>query len=151
MVSHWSLNDSKSPKVSRTLLRIQADLSNAPLVLLFPSPLVHVSILLWLYQEYQLQLESQSLSCSIVFFNFQLRSWYLSFFSLSFNFTECSTGTAKSTIPQVLFFYWLLHGLVIWLRLGDLFVSQNPWGVCVSHFPRQILGCTYTICLYGQI
>ena len=29
MVSHWSLSDNKSPQVSRTLLRILADLSNA--------------------------------------------------------------------------------------------------------------------------
>ena len=32
------------------------------------------------------------------------RSWYLSLFSLSFSFTLWSTGTAKSSIRQVLFF-----------------------------------------------
>ena len=29
MVSHWSLSDSKSPQISRTLLSIQNDLKNA--------------------------------------------------------------------------------------------------------------------------
>ena len=35
-------------------------------------------------------------------------------------------------------------------RLGDPFVSQNPRGICGSHSPGQILGCAYTIYLYGQ-
>ena len=41
--------------------------------------------------------------------------------------------------------------LVVWMRLGDLFVSQNPRELRVSYFPRQILGFAYTICSYGQI
>ena len=39
----------------------------SPLVLLFPSPLVPLMILLWLYLVHQLQLLSPSLSCSIYF------------------------------------------------------------------------------------
>ena len=35
-------------------------------------------------------------------------------------------------------------------RFGDPFVSQDPCGVCVSHSPGQILGCTKTICSNGQ-
>ena len=41
------------------------------------------------------------------------RSKYLSLFSLSLIFTLWSTGTAKSTIREVLFFCLLLLGLVI--------------------------------------
>ena len=48
-------------------------------------------------------------------------------------------------------FCWLSLGLVVWLRYGDLFVSQNCREVSVSHFPGQILVCAYTICWYGQI
>ena len=55
------------------------------------------------------------------------RSKYLSCFSLSLIFTLWSAGVAKSTVWQVLFFFcWLSLGLVVWLGLGDLFVSQNP-------------------------
>ena len=43
-----------------------------------------------------------------------------------------------------------MQGLVVWLRLGDPFVSQNPRKVCVSHSLGKILGCAYTICSYGQ-
>ena len=43
-----------------------------------------------------------------IFSNSLARSWYLSFFSLSFNFTLWSAETAKATILQVLFFCRLL-------------------------------------------
>ena len=49
------------------------------------------------------------------------------------------------------FFFWLSLCLVVWPRLGDPFVSQNPWKLCASHSPGRIPGCAYTICLYGQI
>ena len=75
----------------------------SPLVRLFPSPPVPLSILCWLYRAHQLQLVSPSLSCSKVI-NFLTRSRYLSFFSSSFRYILWSAGTAKSTIRQVLFF-----------------------------------------------
>ena len=51
MVFHWSLNDSKSPQVSRTLLCVLANLNNVvvwmvPFVLLFPTLPIFVPILL---------------------------------------------------------------------------------------------------------
>ena len=72
------------------------------------------------------------------FFNSLARLRYLSFFSLSFSFILWSAGIAKSTILQVLFFCWLLSGLVFWQRLGDLFVCQSPIGVYVCHSLEQI-------------
>ena len=43
MVSYWSLSDSKSPQVYRTLLRILADLSNAVVRLVSTRPLISKS------------------------------------------------------------------------------------------------------------
>ena len=40
MVFHWSLRDSKSPQVSRTLLSILADLNNAVVWMVFTHPLI---------------------------------------------------------------------------------------------------------------
>ena len=57
------------------------------------------------------------------FFYSLARSRYLSLFSLSFNFTMWSVKTAKSTIQQVLFLWWLSLGLIVWPRLNDPFVS----------------------------
>ena len=50
-----------------------------------------------------------------------------------------------------LFFCWPSLGLVVWPKLGDPFVSQNPIEVCASHSPERIPGCTYTTCSYGWI
>ena len=54
----------------------------------------------------------------------------LSFFSLSFNFTLWSPGTAKSTILQVLFF------LLIIIRSGRL--AEIRWSVCISKSQRSL-------------
>ena len=48
-------------------------------------------------------------------------------------------------------FCWLSLGLVVWPRLDDPFVSQNPTEFYASHFHWRILNCTYTICSHGQI
>ena len=109
MASHWSLSDSKSPQVSMIRLRILAVLSNAvvwmvsicpptskssrpfnnPLVIVPKEPITIGTIVTFIFHS---------------FFNSLARSRYLSFFSLSFRFILWSTGTAKSTILQVLFF-----------------------------------------------
>ena len=126
-------------------------------VLLFQNPPVPLSIFWWLYWPHPLQLVSTSFSCSIVFFSSLARSKYLSFFSLFFSFTLWSTGTAKSIIFQLLlfiylfilffffFFFWLSLGVVVWLRLDDLFVYESFWEFCASHSPGRILCCAYTM------
>ena len=153
MVSHWTLRNNKFPEVSRTLLSTLADLNDAvvwrvstrPLISESSSPFINP---LWLYRTYHLQLVSLSLSYSIVFwvfFSSLARFWCLCFFSFSFSFTKWLIKMAKSTIRQLLFFCCLSLGLVVWPRLRDPFISQNLRVVCASHFPGQILGCTYTI------
>ena len=67
------------------------------------------------------------LSCSVVFSLARFR--YLFFFSLSFNFTLWSAGTAKSTILQVLFF------LLIVTRYGRL--AEIRWSVCITKSQRS--------------
>ena len=102
MVFHWSLSDSKSPQVSRTLLPILAVLNNAvvwmvstrpptskssspfsnPLVTLPKAPITIGTIVTFMFHS---------------FFNSLARSRYLSYFSHSFSFILCSAGIAKST------------------------------------------------------
>ena len=108
MVFLLILSDSKSPQASRTRLRILAVLSNAvvwivstnsptsksskpfnnPLVIMPNAPIIIDTIVTFMLQG---------------FFNSLARSWYLSFFSLSFRFILWSTRTAKSTFFQILF------------------------------------------------
>ena len=110
MVFHWSLSDSKSPQVSRTLLSIPAVLNRAEVWMVstwlptfkssspFRNPLVTVP--------------NAPITIGIIvtcmfhsFFNSLARSRYLSFFSHSFSFILWSTRTAKSAVLQVLFFF----------------------------------------------
>ena len=64
-----------------------------------------------------------------IFFNYLVRSMYLSFFSHSFSFILWSTGTAKSTILQVLF-------LLIIIRSG--FLAEIRRSVCMSKSIRSL-------------
>ena len=148
MVFHWSLSDSKSPQVSRTLLSILAVLNNIvvwmvsthpptskspspfsnPLVTIPKAPITIGIIVTFMFHS---------------FFNSLARSRYLSFFSYSFSFILWSAGIAKLIILQILFFCWLLLGLVFWPRLGDPSLHQSPIGVYVCHFLGLVLGCYY--------
>ena len=158
MVFHGSLSYSKFPQVSRTLLNILAVLNyavvwtvstrpptskssspfNNPLVTVPKAPIRIGIIVTFIFHSF------------FNFFNSLARSRYLSFFFHSFRFIMWSAGTAKSTILQILFFWWLLLGLVFWPRLGDLSVCQSSKGVYVCHILGQMLGCAYTICSYDQ-
>ena len=125
MVFHWSLSDSKSPQVSRTLLSILAVLNNAvvwmvstrPPTSKFSSPFNNLFV--------TVPKTPMTIGISVTFmfysfFNSLARSRYLSFFSYSFSVILWSAGTAKSTILQIrifFFFGWLLLGLVFWPRL----------------------------------
>ena len=108
---HWSLSDSKSPQVSRILAVLRnavvwivstcpptsksSRLFNNPLVIVPNTPISMGTFITFMFHS---------------FFNSLARSRYLSFFSLNFRFIPWSAGTAKSTIFQILFFFffWLL-------------------------------------------
>ena len=119
MVFHWSLSDSMSPQVSRTLLSILAVFNNAvvwmvsthqptskssrpfnnPLVTVPKAPIIIGTIVTFMFN---------------IFFNSLARSRYLSFVSHSFSFILWSAGTTKLSILQILFF------LLIIIRSGLL-------------------------------
>ena len=112
MVLNWSL--SKSLQVSKTLLSILADLNNAVVWMFITCPLISKSFCPIINPSATVARAPITIGINVTFmfhgfFNSLGRSRYLSFFSLSFNFTQWSAGTAKSTILQVLFFcFWLL-------------------------------------------
>ena len=128
MVFHWSLSDSKSPQVSRTLLSILAVLSNAVVWMVSTRPQTSKSSRP--FSNPLVTVPNAPITIGIIvicmfhsFFSSLARSRYLSFFSHSFSFILWSAGTAKPTILQVLFFFcWLLLSLVSWPGLGDPFV-----------------------------
>ena len=85
------------------------------------------------------------------------RSKYLSLFLPSFNFYKVHNSINSFFL---FFFCWLSLSLVVWLRLGDPFVCQNPYHyycmfftpiLCLSFSLGQIFSCACTICSYVQI
>ena len=72
---------------------------------------------------------------------------YLFLFSFSFHFTLWSAEMAKSTIWNVLFFYWLSQGP----RLRDLIVSQNSREILCISFSRTNSGlCIYHLFVWSN-
>ena len=124
MVFHWSLSNSKSPHVSRTLLSILAFFNNAVvwmvstrsaaskssrpfnnnLVTVPKAPITIGRIVSFMFHKY---------------FNSLARSRFLFFFAQFFNFILWSDRTAKSTNLQILFFFFFFFLLII-IRSGLL-------------------------------
>ena len=110
IVFHCSLSDDKPCQVSKTLLSILADLSNAVICIVSTRPFIYKSSNFF-YQSLSDCTETTNYSWYNrhfyvpEFFYSLSRSRYLSYFSLSFIFT---LWTANSTILQVLFFCWSL-------------------------------------------
>ena len=96
------------------------------LVLWFLSLLVPVLNLWGLFWALDLQLVSTSSPCSIIF---SVLLWNLTTY-LSYHLKIillCGPPVRHTQLfDRFSFFYWLSLGFVIWLRLGDLLLSQNP-------------------------
>ena len=109
MVFHWSLSDSKSPQVSRTLLSILADLNNSVLLMVMARPLISNSSSpltkpLGTVTSAPITI---GITATFMFHRFYrplVRSKSLSLFSFSLIFTRWSSGVIKFPIRQVLFF-----------------------------------------------
>ena len=121
MVFHWSLSDSKSPQVSRTLLRILAVLNNA--VVWMVSTRLSTSKSSSPFSNPVVTVPKAPITIGIIvtymfhsFFNSLARSKYLFFFSYSFSFILWSAGAAKSIILQFLwvFFFGFFNYNQVW-------------------------------------
>ena len=136
MVFHWSLRDSKSPQVSRTLLSILAVFNNDVVWMVSTRPPTSKSSSP--FNHPLVNVPNAPITIGIIvtfmfhsFLNSLARSRYLSFFSRSFSFILWSARTAKSTILQVLFF------LLIIIRYGLL--AKIRRSVCMSKSHRSFL------------
>ena len=135
MVVHWSLSDSKSPEDSRTLLSILAVLNNAVVWMVSTRPLISKSSSLFNNPLVTVPKASIPIGIIVIFmfhscFNSLAKSRYLSFFSLSFSFILWLAETARSTVLQVLFFWFII------IRSGGL--AEIMWSVCMSKFHRSL-------------
>ena len=128
-----------------------------PLISESSSPIINPLVT---YQVHQIQLVSPSLLCSMVFFTSLARSRHFLFTFLKESEKKVSSVLPCDHLEQSLFvlfcftitwqspqssFFLLSLGLVVWLRLGFLFVSKSQrslWvsfsrtnsGLCIYHF-----------------
>ena len=127
MVYHWSLNDNNSPRVSRTFLSILVDLNNVAVWIVSSRPVISMS-----FSTNPLVIVPRAPIPIGIIVTFTFHCFFtsitmsLSYFSLSFNFTQWSAETAKSTILQNLFFFFFL---LIIIRSGCL--AEIRWSVCM--------------------
>ena len=152
MVSHWSL---KCSQISRTRLGILADVNCSVVWMVSARPRISKSSCPFASPSVNIPRAPITIGITVPFmshsfFNSRVRPRYL--FSFRFlSFLLCwQPGQQSPLFGKFSFSCWLLLGLVVWPRLGDPFVSQTPRGVYASHSPEQILGCGYTIYLYGK-
>ena len=156
MVFHWSLSDSKSPQVFRTLLSILAILNNALVWTISTRPVIFKSSSLCNNPFVTVPRAPITIGVIVTFmfhnfFNSLARSRYLSLFLHSFNFIQWSAGTAKSTILQV------LSLLLIIKKSGHLAeitwsacIWKSQWNLCVSFSKTDSGLCTYHLFLWSN-
>ena len=150
MLFHWSLGYS-----------ILADLSNTVVSMVFTRYLIsksssHCTNLLMTVPRARFTISFTVNFMSHSFLNSLVMSRHVSFFSLSFNFTLWSAGTAKSTVQQVLFCsFFFFFFFVDYARSDPL--AKITWSVCISKYQRslclilqnRILVCACTTSSYG--
>ena len=135
MVFHWSLSDSKSPQVSRTLLRIMAGLNKD--VVRWHSFVLRFSTFFALSKPVGI-VPSAPITIGIIgtlmfhrFFSSRERSKYLFLVSLFLIFPCGWRGRVKST-RQLSLSLSLSFLVIFWIWCRDLIVSQNPREFYVS-------------------
>ena len=153
MDSHWSLNDIKSPQVSKTPLAIQADLINAIdgifsirlLISKSSTPFIKI------FGDCTRRTNYNSHHCHChapYFFQFsskvQVLIFLFAFFQFYFVFSQ------NSKVHYLASSLFVVVVVADWQRVGDPFVSQNPCEDLASYSSRRLLYCAYTICWHGQ-
>ena len=148
MIFHWSLSDSKSPQVPRTLLIILTDLNDSLVWIVSTRLFISNSSSPCTNPLLTIPRVSITIGITIIF---MFHSFFNSLASSKCFLSILLCGQPGQKSPKfgklsVLGLGFFFIDLVVWPRLDDPFESQNPSVVCASHSLGQILGCTYTIC-----
>ena len=150
----WSLCDNKSLQVSTTLLSILADLYTAEIWMITTCPQISKSARPSTNHLGIVPSPPNTIGITVTFmFHIFFSSCKVQAFTSLFTFFKFYIVLPGHQNPLFGRFFccWQSIDLVVWSRLGDTFVSQNPQELRVSHSPGRIPGCAYSTWLYGQI
>ena len=126
MVFHWSLSGSKSPQVYRTLFSILDDLHDTVVWMVSTRPLISKFFSFCTNPLVTVLRAPMTIGITVTFMFHSFFSSLARSFAF-FQFYLVVIQNSKVTTWQVCFIFCRqFQGLVIWLRLRDLFVSQNP-------------------------
>ena len=155
MVFHRSLSDSKSPQVSRTLLCILAVLNNA--VVWMVSTRRPTSTSSRPFRNHLVTVPNAPITIGIIFtcmfhsfFQFPSKVEVLILLFTFFQFYSVVSRDSKVDNFANSLLVIIKSGLLAEIR-WSVCMSKFHRSLCVCHFLGQVLGCAYTICLYGQI
>ena len=153
MVSHWSLSDSNSAQVSRTLLSVLADLNNAVVWMFSTRPLISKSSspcinLLVTVPRVPVRI---GITVTFTFHSFFNTLTFFFFFFAFFQFTLRSAGIAKSTVQQVLFFFLIItrSGYLAEVR-GPVSILKSQRSLCVSVSRTDSGLCIYHLFVWSN-
>ena len=144
VVFNWSLSDSESPLVTRTLLSILADPNNAVLWIVSTRPFISESSTFFINPLVTVPWPPIIIGINATF-------TCHSFFQFPSKVLILLSGQPGQQIQQFCKFYFFVDYYKVWPRLSDAFGCQNPRRVFVCHSPGLMLSCAYTIFSYGQI
>ena len=157
MAFHWSLSDSKSPQISRTLLSILAVLNNAVVWVVYTRLPTSTTSRpfnnpLFIVPKAPITIGAIGTFMFYSFFNSLTRSRHLSFFSNSLRFILWSARTEKSIILQIVFFLLIIimSGLLAGIRWSVCKLKSHR-SLCVS-FSRPGAGwCIYHLLVWSNL
>ena len=151
MVFHWSLSDSKSPRISRTLLSIVDVLNNAVVWMISTRPPTSKSSRP--FNSSLVTAPKAPITIGIIvtfmfhsFFNSLARSRYLSFFSHSFSFIQWSDNFASSLFLLII----IRHGLMAEIRRSVCMLKSHR-SLCLSFSITDAGLCIYHLLVWSNL
>ena len=137
MILHWSLSDSKSPQVFRTLLNILADLINTVVWVVSTRPLISNSSSSFTRSLRIVQSAPVTIDIMLTFMFHSVlsslaKSWNLYFFPLSL--VVCRDGKVHYLVVFLFFFFFFFFFLSTITWSGRL--ARIRWPVCISKSQR---------------
>ena len=147
MVFHWSLSDSKSTQVSRTLLSILSDIDKADVWMVSTHPLISKSSSPFINPLVTVSSAPITIAIAVTlmfhFFQFFYKVYILIslFVSLQFYTVVSWNGKIHNSVGSLFLLNTTCSGRLV----------EIEWSVCISKFQRILCVSFSTLCIYHLI
>ena len=141
---YWILSDSKSPEVSRTSLRILADLNNAVVWMVSNHPLISRSSSLFTSPKVTVRITPITSGITFIFHScFFFLSVFKRIFHIDLSFRVLSILLSgqqerQSSRYRSFSFFFFFFFFFCWLSLGLFCLSEIVYSICISKSQRRL-------------